>query len=550
MSGEERDKTLAMKIERVACVLAVAGSIGCRSSGDAPSLAALDASASVDAGMPVAPGWSQLGDAAAAAPSSRLLGHNAIWSRGGLGLWNDTTHAADPTVASLVAALHPGVLRFPGGTRAMRYHFAEAIGPLASRVPQCDSFSGTTDATGYGVDEFMTIAESLGAKVTLVTPWVDGSPQEAAAFVAYVNAATSSTFALGVDPSGTDWGTAGSWAQKRAANGHAAPYGVAFVEIGNEPYSSLATGPKTSCGRASQFKQDERWVNGVAIPTTAKDYATQLALTATLVRGVDPAIRIGAPVPATYDGTSDAAKALGDFDLATNDGDAWTPRLLADAASAFDFFVLHPYDFTTSDARLELAEDLRKAIRDLRAVAPSKGIGVTEFGFLLDGDTVLDAIVSADVVRVALEEDVELVTRHVLIEDDLGEPFASNALIGGASHRLSPAYAVEEKLAAIVAGAKLVPVAQPRADVVVLALAESDGSIGIVALDRRDNPTDETDLAVELPSGAWHGTVDTFAPSSSILDTVSDSASATVAASGALSLHVSSNGIVIAHLQD
>jgi len=540
-----------MKPSLLACVLGVAASIGCGSSTKATQAAGPDASSNVDAGTPVVPAWSQVGqDAALGASSALVLGHNTIWSRGGLGLWNDTTHAADPTVAPLVAALHPAVLRFPGGTRAMRYHFEQAIGPLASRIPQCDPFTGTTDATGYGVDEFMTIAESLGSKVTLVTAWVDGSPQEAAAFVAYVNAAASSTFAIGVDASGTDWGTAGSWAQKRAANGHAAPYEVAFVEIGNEPYSSLPTGPQTSCGRPSQFVQDQRWVNGVAIPTTAKDYATQLALTATLVRGVDPTIRIGAPVPATYDGTSDAATALGDVDQAANDGDPWSPRLLSDAASAFDFFVIHPYDFTTSDARLEMAEDMRTVIHDLHALAPSKGIAVTEFGFLLNGDTVLDAIVSADVARVALEEGVEFVTRHVLIEDDLTEPFANNALIGGTPYRLSPAYAVEEKLAAIVPGGKLVSVTQPQADVVLLALVDGDGSLGVVAIDRRDNPPNETDLAVALPSGAWHGTIDTFAPSDSILDTIATVASATVAANGTLSLRVSANGIVIAHLQD
>jgi hypothetical protein len=290
-------------------------------------------------------------------------------------------------------------------------------------------------------------------------------------------------------------------------------------------------------------------VNGVAIPTTAKDYAAQLALTGALIRGVDPTIKIGAPVPATYDGVSDAAQSLGDVDSEMNDGDPWSPRLLSDAASAFDFFVLHPYDFTTSDARLELAEDTRKAIHDLRALAPSKGIGITEFGFLLNGDTDLDAIVSADMVRVALEEDVLLVTRHVLIEDDLTEAFATNALIGGASHRLSPAYAVDAALATVVPGATLVPIAaQPAADVVVLALAGSDGSIGVVAIDRRDNPTTETDLGVVLPGGAWTAAIDTWVPTATTEDTSVPMTTATSPATAVLPLHLGLNGIAIARL--
>jgi hypothetical protein len=296
--------------------------------------------------------------------------------------------------------------------------------------------------------------------------------------------------------------------------------------------------------------QDQRWVNGIAIPTTAKDYAAQLALTATLVRGVDPTILIGAPVPVTFDGVSDAATALGDVDTAMNDADPWSPRLLSDAASAFDFFVLHPYGFTTSLSDLELAEYARKAIHDLRALAPSKGIGITEFGFLLEGDTMQDAIVSADFVRMAWEEGVDLVTRHVLIDDDLSEPFATNALIGGPSNRLSPAYSVEAALATIVPGAERVNVVQPETDVVLLTLREADGSIAIVALDRRANPTGETALGVALPSGTWQATLDTFVPPTDVDDTTATDTRTTASASGVLPLQVPVNGIVIARLHE
>jgi hypothetical protein len=163
----------------------------------------------------------------------------------------------------------------------------------------------------------------------------------------------------------------------------------------------------------------------------------------------------------------------------------------------------------------------------------------------------LDAIVSADFARVASEEGVLLVTRHVLIEDVLTEPFASDALIGGASHRLSPAYAVEAKLASVVLpGAERVNVVQPAADVVLLALVEADGSIAVVALDRRENPPGETDLAVTLPGGAWQGTSDAFAPPSNVDDTTANDVSTVISASEVLPLQVPANGIVIAHLHE
>ena len=52
---------------------------------------------------------------------------------------------------------------------------------------------------------------------------------------------------------------------------------------------------------------------------------------------------------------------------------AGTRACSSDAGDAFDFFVLHPYDFTVDDdARVRLAERARKTVRDLRAAAPDK----------------------------------------------------------------------------------------------------------------------------------------------------------------------------------
>jgi hypothetical protein len=519
------------------------GFAGCHTSGVAPSDAGAKAT-----GTALAPSWTTPIDGGA--PAVLAIGHNTVWSRGGLGMWNDTTHAVDPTVLSLTTALAPPVLRFPGGTRAMRYHFAQAIGPLAARVPQCDPFTGTTDPTGYGIDEFMSVAETLGADVTLVMPWVDGSPQEFAAFVAYVNADPSSTVPIGKDLSGMDWGTAGSWGAERATNGHAAPYGVKFVEIGNETYSGLPVGPPTSCGRPSQFVQDERWVNGTAIPTTAKDYAGQLALTGALIRAIDPSIQIGAPVPAQYDGVSDAAQALGDVDSANKTSDPWAPRLLSDAASAFDFFVIHPYDFTSSDGRLQLAQEARKVMDDLHGLAPDKRIAVTEYGFLENGDTALNAVVSADMARIALEEGAAFVTRHLLLEDDLDDPFATCALIGGADHRLSPAYGLEEELARVVPGASRVAVSSPETDVEFLPLVEADGSLALVSIDRRDQPDGGTAFSVSLPAGTWIAATDTMAPSSVYSTTAAFGDGGTVSdVTGTLEVTLPPNGIAVSRMK-
>ena len=451
-------------------------------------------------GIAVTPDWSQT----LAPVGPNVVGHNAVWSRGGLGLWDETAAAPNAQVISLVADLQPGVLRFPGGTRAMRYHFDQAIGPVAQRTPQCDPFTGMTDATHYGLDEFLRVAEQTHADVTLVAPWVDGTPQEAAALVAYVNADASSTVVIGADANGKDWGTAGSWAMRRAQNGHAAPYSIHYLEIGNEQYHDLAVGPPNSCGRMSVFRQDERWVGTMRIPTTAADHATQVALYATLVHAVDPAIKVGASAYSTYDGHSNAADAIADLDARMGTGDAWDRRLVQDGG-ALDFFIIHPYDFSTNDFRITLAEKVRKTIQDLHALAPAKDVAITEYGFLFDGGTLLNALVSADMVRVAAEEKVLLALRHILIEDRTDEPFADSAAIAGPDHALSPGYHVMRLLAHNLAP-NAVKVTSNDPDVVALATRDDSGAtLGILVIDRRTKAGPTRAVEVALPSGSFAG---------------------------------------------
>ena len=413
--------------------------------------------------LALAPAWTSAG--VAIAPD--LFGHNTVWSQGGLGLWNDAANAPNGDALMAISALSPRLLRFPGGTRAMRYHFAQAIGD--TRTPQCDPFRGAVDDTHYGPNEFLGIAEGLSADVSWVAPWVDGSPDETAALAQFL-----------------------------------APHGnVKYLEIGNEPYLGLPVGPVAdSCGRPSQFVQDERWVGDTRIPTTAADYAAQLALTAPKVRAANPSLLIGAPATSQYDGQSDAMDAVGDVD-AQLAHDPWNRRLLSDAHDAFDFFVLHPYDFTVDDdARIRLAERARKTVRDLRAAAPDKEVAITEYGFLFGGGTLLNAIVTADMTRMAIEERLPLVARHILIEDDTG-PFADSAAIGpGLAVR--PAYDVLQLLS-IFEDAVAFPTPDLARDGTLVALParKPDGSALVLLIDRRTDDGAARAVRVTLPAGSF-----------------------------------------------
>jgi len=117
-------------------------------------------------------------------------------------------------------------LRFPGGTVANTFRWTWAIG--SDRRTQVayegsgEPWQGDTFPS-FGVDEAARFAEAHNSKLVYVYNFANGSAADAANLVEYLNAP------LGSNPNG---GTA--WAQVRANNGHGAPYGVKYFEIGNE----------------------------------------------------------------------------------------------------------------------------------------------------------------------------------------------------------------------------------------------------------------------------------------------------------------------------
>jgi hypothetical protein len=444
--------------------------------------------------------------------SRRVFGHNSVWSRGGLGVWDDARRDLKPDVVALVKELGPGVLRFPGGTRAMRYHFDAAIGPYAERMPQCDAFTGKVDATSFGLDEFMRFAASVGADATLVAPWVDGSPEEAAAMVAYANGQPDSTVVIGRDDRGKDWGVAGDWAKRRAAGGQAAPYGAAYVELGNEPYLDLRVPAWPNCGRRRLFRQDERWIGDEPMPTTARQYAEASIRAAALIRAIDAKVRIAAAAivePLEDDG---AATVLARNDRELGTGDAWNATLAHAAGGAFDALVVHPYDLEHLwPDPLRLVEGTRRWVRGLAAVAPGKEVVMTEYGTFFSSSRFVNAVIAALMTKLAVEEHLGMALRHILIEDRPGGLFAkSAALLGhdGGDLRKMPGYHVMQLLSRTLAGTAY-PLTSSKAAVSGLATVqrgEGGERWSVLVVSVNAHPDGRTQLELDLPpaaSGAW-----------------------------------------------
>ncbi|HEY1921620.1 MAG TPA: hypothetical protein VGG44_02550, partial [Tepidisphaeraceae bacterium] len=251
--------------------------------------------------------------------------------------------------AQMVQAAGLNTFRFPGGGISDGFHFN--VGPAYNgqgTAPSIASFVDSVNGTGL---------------VTL--DYGSGSPQEAAAFLAYLNGSTSDTTVIGMGEewdTGTstwvseNWQTVGYWASLRAATplgtddglnfmrlAHPASFGIHYFEVGNEEYGSWET--------------DEHGLGGDAgaahDPTTYANFVMQFAA---LAQEIDPTISIGidapGPSPTDYNGW------LGDI-LTIFAAHNYTPGFLSDhsyvqnGGSESDSFLLND---TVSDTNQNAAD--------------------------------------------------------------------------------------------------------------------------------------------------------------------------------------------------
>ncbi|MDQ2996111.1 MAG: hypothetical protein M3R61_03505 [Chloroflexota bacterium] len=155
-----------------------------------------------------------------------------------LDTWRGRPNGMRRDIADLIAQLRPAFVRFPGGTnlegstRANALRWKNSVGDLAER-PGVMQFWGYRLTEGIGHYELLQWCEDLAAaplwtvncglmaqwktseRVPLneLEPWV----QDALDGIEYANGVTD-----------TPWGAL------RAAAGHPAPFGLTYVEIGNE----------------------------------------------------------------------------------------------------------------------------------------------------------------------------------------------------------------------------------------------------------------------------------------------------------------------------
>jgi alpha-L-arabinofuranosidase len=118
-------------------------------------------------------------------------------------------------VAESLKALRPGIIRF-GGTTTEGFEWTATIGDPAKRVPFTTVWGGLEPGNA-GLEEFVQLCRWVGAEPLICVRFTGRTPKQAADEVEYFNG-----------PATTPMG------KLRAANGHPAPYGVRYWQIGNE----------------------------------------------------------------------------------------------------------------------------------------------------------------------------------------------------------------------------------------------------------------------------------------------------------------------------
>ncbi len=297
-----------------------------------------------------------------------------------LAIWDSLLAGSGTT--GIVAAMQTQTFRLPGGSSSDDYNWQ------AGRGVSDSSYFWPNNAP-----VFAKVIATANAQACITVNYGSGTPEQAAAWVAYYNAATTNTTALGVDAKGRDWKTAGYWAGIRAASplgtddgynflrvAHAAPYGFHTWEVGNECYGS--------------WEADQHGASGTALSGVAHDpytYANAFVQFSQKMKAVDPTILLGAVANPGEDSYGIGTHPATNPNEGNSTHTGWTPVLLVTLKSLGtypDFLIDHIYPQNSpneSDAGLlqagaesvSDAANLRKMITDYVGGSAGAGIALT-----------------------------------------------------------------------------------------------------------------------------------------------------------------------------
>ena len=156
-----------------------------------------------------------------------------------------------------LADVHPGVLRFPGGCivegeeLANRYRWKNTIGPVENRPLNRNRWEFTFEhryfpdyfqSYGLGFFEYFQLSEDIGAEplpvlnVGMACQYQNGNNESAHVPVDSLQPYIQDCLDL-IEFANGD--TTTTWGRKRAEMGHAAPFNLKFIAVGNEQWDTF-----------------------------------------------------------------------------------------------------------------------------------------------------------------------------------------------------------------------------------------------------------------------------------------------------------------------
>lgn len=144
----------------------------------------------------------------------------------------------NPTTIERLREFEVTSIRWPGGNFANQYRWRDGVGPLEERpvVPNCNW--GGLERNSLGTNEFLRFCKLAEVEPLItVASWKHVPPEEAAAWVEYVNGSVE-----------TEMGA------MRAEHGFPEPWGVTAWQVGNENWGSYQVGHVTADRFADRYE--------------------------------------------------------------------------------------------------------------------------------------------------------------------------------------------------------------------------------------------------------------------------------------------------------
>lgn len=253
---------------------------------------------------------------------------DARWFGMNVAVWDSAFDT--PQTVTVMTNMATRALRFPGGSDSDDYHW------VYNRQDD-GNWSWSTSLAN-----FIHVITNLNGQAMTTVNYGSGFTNEAAAWVAYVNASTANLQSLGVDALGTNWNTAGYWASLRASAplgtddgknflriSRSAPLGFKYWEIGNEVYGA-------------SWETDSN-----SLPHDPYTYAVRASSYISLMKAVDPTIKIGVVITPGEDSYANGYSSHPAYNAREGTShNGWTPVLLATLKSLGvtpDFAIHHRY---------------------------------------------------------------------------------------------------------------------------------------------------------------------------------------------------------------